>query len=279
VATDDGYELLDAGDGRRLERFGSRVVDRPAPSVTGVPTGADREAWASADLRFDRDRGWTGPDLSAWTVAMDGLTLELRPTAAGQLGLFPEHAVAWPWLRTRLAERPPEPPAPEILNLFAHTGATTLALTAAGARVTHVDASRPAVVWARRNAELSGLSDRPVRWIVEDAVTYVRREQRRGRRYAGFVLDPPTFGHGPNGGRWELRDELPTLLAACSAVADPRAFVLLTAHTTDLDPSDLAGALESAFGIPDQLEIDDLELVATSGAVLPLGVAARMIRR
>jgi 23S rRNA (cytosine1962-C5)-methyltransferase len=278
VAADDGYELLDAGDGRRLERFASRVVDRPAPSVAGVPAENGPQVWTSANLRFDRDRGWSGSDLGGWTIAIDGLTLELRLTAAGQVGLFPEHALAWSWLRDRLAERPPGRDTPEVLHLFAHTGATTLALAAAGARVTHVDASRPAVAWARRNAELSGLADRPVRWIVDDALAYVRREQRRGRRYDGFVLDPPTFGHGPGGGRWELRDELPTLIAACAAIAAPGAFALLTAHTADLDPSDLAAAVETAFGIPDELEIDDVELVATSGAVLPLGVAARMIR-
>jgi 23S rRNA (cytosine1962-C5)-methyltransferase len=271
----DGYALIDAGDGRRLERFGSRIVDRPAPSVAQIPRLDGPESWGAVDLRFDRERGWIGELQEPWTIALDGLTVELRPTAAGQIGLFPEHALAWPWLRARLAERPDG----EVLHLFAHTGATTLALASAGARVTHVDASRSAVVWARRNAELSGLVDRPIRWIVDDAITYVRREERRGRRYAGIVLDPPTFGHGPAGTRWELDDALPILLAACAGVADPDAFVLLTAHTAELVPGDLASALEIAFGIPAELESSDMELVADTGAVLPLGVAARMIRR
>jgi 23S rRNA (cytosine1962-C5)-methyltransferase len=275
VTIDDGYALIDAGEGRRLERFGSRVVDRPAPSVLGLPRLADREAWAGADLRFDREERWTNGRQGPWTVTIDGLTLELRPTAAGQLGLFPEHMLAWPWLRERLAARPEA----EVLHLFAYTGASTLALAAAGARVTHVDASRPAVAWARRNAELSGLVDHPVRWIVEDALAYVRREERRGRRYAGIVLDPPSFGHGPSGTRWELNDALPVLLAACAGVAEPDAFVLLTAHTPDLTPGDLAASLETAFGIPAELESGDVELVAESGAILPLGIAARMIRR
>ncbi|HEX5825051.1 MAG TPA: hypothetical protein VFY18_11390, partial [Candidatus Limnocylindrales bacterium] len=170
-------------------------------------------------------------------------------------------------------------PGREVLHLFAYSGATTLALAASGARVTHVDASRPAVTWARRNADLSGLADRPVRWIVDDALAFVRREARRGRRYGGIVLDPPTFGHGPAGTRWELDDALPDLLAACAAVADPDAFVLLTAHTAALAAGDLAAALEVTFGVPAELEADVLELRATSGAVLPLGVAARMIRR
>jgi len=275
VTAGDGYELIDAGDGRRLERFESRVVDRPAPSAADELPGAGRDAWAAADLRFDRDAGWTGGEAGPWTIAVEELTLELRPTGAGQLGLFPEHVLAWPWLRERVAGRP----APGVLHLFAYTGATTLALAAAGARVTHVDASRPAVAWARRNAELSGLADRPVRWIVDDALAFVRREARRGRRYNGFVLDPPTYGHGPAGTRWELEDALPELLTACAAIADPDAFVLLTAHATTLEPHDLAAALEIAFGIPAELESGDVELEATSGAVLPLGVAARMIRR
>ena len=275
MTIDDGYALIDAGEGRRLERFGSRVVDRPAPSVLGLPRLAVRAAWAGADLRFDRDEGWTNEPQNPWTVVVDGLTLELRPTAAGQLGVFPEHMLAWPWLRERLAAQP----GAEVLHLFAYTGASTLTLAAAGARVTHVDASRPAVAWARRNAELSGLADRPVRWIVDDALTYVRREERRGRRYAGIVLDPPTFGHGPAGTRWELDDALPVLLAACAGVAEPDAFVLASAHTTSLTPADLAAAMEIAFGIPTELESGDVELVAESSAVLPLGVAARMIRR
>jgi 23S rRNA (cytosine1962-C5)-methyltransferase len=275
VTSEDGYELLDAGDGRRLERFGGHVIDRPAPSVAGLPRRADRAAWAGADLRFDRDEGWSPAASEPWTVAMQDLRLELRPTAAGQLGLFPEHALAWPWLRERLAARPDA----EVLHLFAYTGASTLALAASGARVTHVDASRPAVAWARRNAELSGLADRPIRWIVEDAQTYVRREERRGRRYAGIVLDPPSFGHGPAGTRWELEEALPVLLAACAGVAERDAFVLLSAHTPELAADDLAASLETAFGIPAELESAEVELVATSGANLPLGMAARMIRR
>ena len=271
----EGYELIDAGDGRRLERFGSRVVDRPSPSAADEPPRADRETWAAAGLRFDRDAGWTGSERDPWTIPLEDLILELRPTGAGHVGLFPEHLFAWPWLRERVAARPD----PEVLHLFAYTGATTLTLAAAGARVTHVDASRPAVAWARRNAELSGLADRPVRWIVDDALAFVRREARRGRRYQGLVLDPPTFGHGPTGTRWELEDALPDLLVACAAVADPDAIVLLTAHATALEPSDLAAALEIAFGIPAELEAGEVELEATSGVVLPLGVAARMIRR
>jgi 23S rRNA (cytosine1962-C5)-methyltransferase len=270
-----GHELLDAGDGRRLDRFGSRVVDRPAPAALWPPRGSPAD-WAAADLAFERVGGWTGADLSPWTVGLEELTLELRPTEAGQVGLFPEHLGFWPWLRTALAGRPD----PQVLNLFASTGATTLALVRAGARVTHVDSSRPTVAWARHNAALSGLADRPIRWIVDDALTFTAREARRGRRYDGIVLDPPTFGHGPRGSRWELSDALAELLDACAAVATEDAFVLLTAHATGLDPDDLGDALVDAFepGSTADVIAEPIDAVARSGASLSLGGAARMIR-
>ena len=272
----DEYDLLDAGDGRRLERFGRRVVDRPAASAF-LPPRLPTADWAGADLRFDRERGWTGAAQDAWTIAIDGLTIELRPTAAGQLGFYPEHMHAWSWLRQRLHEQP----GAAVLNLFAHTGATTLALARAGARVTHVDASRPAVAWARRNAEVSSLVEAPIRWIVDDALRFVEREARRGRRYDGLVLDPPSFGHGPHGSRWELERALPELLEACNRIAANHAFVLLTAHSTGLSGDDVRVLLVDAFEPRSRAKttVEPLDLVAASGAVLPLGFAARMIRR
>ena len=270
-----GLDLLDAGDGRRLDRVGARVVDRPAPTAVWSPR-LPRSDWAAADLRFERGEGWVGAELTPWTVEIDGVILEVRPTEAGQIGLFAEHVAFWSWLRTGLAGRH----EPHILNLFAHTGATTLALGRAGARVAHVDASRPAVAWARRNAELSGLADRPIRWIVDDALDFARREARRGRRYEGIVLDPPSFGHGTGGRRWELAGALPDLLDACAALATHDAFVLLTAHSAGLDADDLRDALVDAFEPAPGADIlaEPIELLARSGAVLPLGFAARMIR-
>jgi len=267
-----GHELLDAGGGRRLERFGSRVVDRPAPAADEPPLAAP-QIWGAADLRWDRATGWQGADQSPWQVELDGLSLELRPTAAGQVGLYPEHATLWPWLRQALADRE----APSVLHLFASTGATTLALARAGASVTHVDGARPTVAWARRNAELSGLADRPIRWIIDDALGFTAREGRRGRRYDGIVLDPPTYGHGANGARWELAEALPDLLEAAAGVATDEAFVQLTAHSTGLEPDDLGDALADAFPGARTLATERLVLQASSGAVLPLGSAARMI--
>ncbi len=190
------------------------------------------------------------------------------------MGCFPEHARFWPWLRDAVRDRE----TPNVLHLFASTGATTLALAGAGARVTHVDGSRSAVGWARRNAGLSGLVDRPIRWIVDDALGFTRREARRDRRYDGIVLDPPSYGRGPDGARWALRRALPDLLEAVAAVATDDAFVLLTVHTTGLEPADLEDALTDAFGRAVGIAAEEVAITAASGAVLPLGAAARMIR-
>jgi 23S rRNA (cytosine1962-C5)-methyltransferase len=262
------YELLDHGGGARLERFGDRVVDRPAPSALEDRGGP--AAWATADLRFDRDRGWSGPraDDGPWTLHAGALTLELRATDAGQVGLFPEHAAMLPWLRERAAG--------SVLHLFAYTGLVTLALAAEGASVTHVDASRPAVAWARRNAELSGLTERPVRWIVDDARGFVEREVRRGRRYGGIVLDPPSYGHGTGGTPWHLEEDLAGLLVAARRVLDPGGFALLTAHTPGFGPDRLARAVADGLGRPlAAVETGDLSIEAADGGHLTLGAFAR----
>ncbi len=266
------YELLDCGDGRRLERFADRIVDRPAPGAMSRPL-ATRRHWDDATLRFDRGTGWSGDDRSAWTVEIGDVRLELRPAAGGQLGVYPEHATFWPWLRDRLDERS----GARVLHLFAATGATTLAIAAAGGEVTHVDGARSAVSQARRNAELSGLADRPIRWIVDDALAFTRREGRRGRRYRGIVLDPPTYGHG-GGARWTLSSGLTELLAAVVEVATDDAFVLLTTHATGFDPDELRSEVATAFDQAVTLSAEPIQLVATSGAILSLGAAARMIR-
>jgi 23S rRNA (cytosine1962-C5)-methyltransferase len=277
-----GYELLDAGDGRRLERFGAVVVDRPAATATDPPR--DPAAWAEATFRFDRWAGWTAvpagdPEPESWVVPLGDQRFELRLTDSGQVGLFPEQAPNRAWIRDACAEIGG---APTVLNLFAYTGATTLAAAAAGAAVTHVDGSKPSVAWARRNAELSSLADRPIRWIVDDVEGFVRREARRERTYDGLALDPPSYGHGgrSRAGGWRIEKRLDDLLDACVTLTgrDP-AFVVLSAHTPGIGPSELSAALARAFRRPARLvEAGELGLRARSGAHLRLGAFARIIR-
>ena len=248
----DAYQLLDVGGGARLERFGDRVTDRPYPAALGARArprclGRGRPP---VRPRTRLDRG--GRRAEPWPVTIEGVTLELRPTDAGQVGLFPEHAAMLPWLDDRVARRTRDAgptaagPRPAVLHLFAYTGLATLVMVAAGARVTHVDASRPAVALGARNADAVGAGRPPIRWIVDDAVAFTGREVRRGRRYAGVVLDPPSYGHGPGTGAWRLERDLPALLDACAEVLEPDGFLLLTAHTPGFDGDRLAHALAAA---------------------------------
>jgi 23S rRNA (cytosine1962-C5)-methyltransferase len=229
---------------------------------------------------FRRYVGWTAigeSDAAPWVVDEGDLRFELRPTDTGQVGLFPEQGPNRAWVRDAVAQLGG---SPNVLNLFAYTGALTLAAAAAGASVTHVDGSRPTVAWARRNADLSGLADRPIRWIVDDVDAFVAREIRRERRYDALVLDPPSYGHGHGGRSWRLEERLPELLAACATVTglDP-AFVALTAHTPGFGPDRLAEAMAAAFRRrAADLEAGELGLVARSGARLRLGAYARIIR-
>jgi len=263
------HALIDLGGGALLERFGERIVDRPHPAALGARS--DPAAWRSADLRFDRERGWTGPAANEgpWTVEVGPVRLELRTTEAGQVGYFPEHASMLPWL-TR--QRPGA-----VLHLFAYTGLVTLALAATGSEVTHLDASRPSVAWARRNADLSGLADRPIRWIVDDARAFVDREVRRGRRYDGIVLDPPSYGHGTDRRAWRLEEDLPDLLAACRSLLAPDGFVLLTAHTPGFEAGRLAHTLSGGLAAPvGRIESGGLVLTTSDGRSLELGSFARV---
>jgi 23S rRNA (cytosine1962-C5)-methyltransferase len=264
----DSYELLDLGSGGRLERFGSRVLARPYPAATGDRAGP--ALWNQATLTFEPGAGWAG-ETDPWNVDVAGVQVELRPTPTGQVGLFPEQGPSWDWLRGRVA------PGMEVLNLFAFTGVATLVAARGGASVVHVDGSRPTVAWARRNAELSGLADQPIRWIVDDVAAFVARELRRGRRYDGVVLDPPSYGHGSGGRAWRLEDDLTPLLDDCAdLLGDQDGFVLLTAHTPGFGPDRLAEELAAAIGATGAaVERGLLRLVARTGATLELGAFAR----
>ena len=279
--------LLDFGIGRRLDRFGTVIIDRPAPGAADV-SPFDPAAWTAAQARFGRAAsaddlaGWESADALPpnWEVVIDGVRMELRPTPAGQVGLFPEHAepAAWAAQRaTRIGTRLGRPL--EVLNLFAYTGLATLALARAGAHVTHVDSSRPAVAWARRNASGAGLEHAPVRWIVEDARAFVAREARRGRRYDAVVLDPPTYGHAPHRGvAWRLESDLSDLLSGCAALtAREPVFFLLTAHTAGLAAAELRGRIAASFGeeLARGADVVALGMRRPDGLQLPAGFAIR----
>ncbi len=282
------YQLLDFGAGRKLERFGACVLDRPAPAATAAALRRP-ELWREADARYDRTTGEQGAwiergDMTAtWSVRWRQIVLELKRTDFGHLGVFPEHARSWQWLsdQARSANRPLK-----VLNLFAYTGGATLALAAAGAEVVHVDSARNTVAWARRNAEQSELAAAPIRWIVEDARKFVARELRRGNSYDAVVLDPPTYGHGPQGQAWKLPDHLGDLLADCLSLIRPAppdgqsCFVLLTCHTPGVERSEVE-SLFAAAGRSDRgrLSIEPLALISAAGDRLPCGLEARWVVR
>lgn len=281
-----GYQLLDCGRGRRLEAFGHLILDRPAPMADGSRRGSAR--WGEA-ISYRAGRGWadaegTRPEQASSLVAIAGVILEAHLGSGGQVGLYPEHAGYADSVRSSVHARlaaddgvdAGDVTPPEFLNLFGHTGLLTLVAAGAGARVTHVDASRPAVQAARRNAELSGLAERPVRWIVDDAMGFVLREVRRGRHYNGFIIDPPSYGHGARGNDergWLLDRDLGPLLAACQELASEDACWILSAHTPGWDGRRMAMAIEDATGVRAPAEQIDLDIHAESGAVLALGTA------
>ena len=264
------YALIDSGEGRKLERFGAFTVVRPEPQCLWPRSHPD--AWAAADAVFEgvddeevagRWRRATGLP-QAWPLRWRGVSFETRLTTFRHLGVFPEHAANWSWLSEQLDGAGPQP---RVLNLFGYTGVASLAAAAAGASVTHVDASKRAVQWARENALLSGMADRPIRWICEDARAWVRREQKRGAQYDAIILDPPKFGRGPGGEVWRLYDHLPELVAGCASLLSPGArFLLLNAYAERISGLALAGLLASALpGQGGRLEFGELDLVEEAG--------------
>lgn len=227
------YELLDSGGGRKLERFGKYVLARPERQAIWRPR-LPREAWDRADAVFDQADSGQGrwvqrrPLPERWAMRFGELAFWARLSPFRHTGVFPEQAANWQWIAAQVRAAP----APmTVLDLFGYTGLATLAAAAAGAAVTYVDASRPALTWARENQEASGLESQPVRWLLDDAVKFVRREIRRRSYYDAIMLDPPVFGRGPKGEVWRFEESFVTLLQLCAQVLSPRAqFVLVNAY-------------------------------------------------
>jgi 23S rRNA (cytosine1962-C5)-methyltransferase len=279
VFTPEDYELIDFGDGRRLERFQGVIVDRPCPAADGLLRSAPA-AWQRADMRYERNAAGQGKwrqkqrRAEGWSIRYRSRQLELRPTPWGQVGVFPEQVENWDWIeaQVRRVGRPLR-----VLNLFAYTGGATLAAAAAGAEVVHLDAAKTVVAWARRNAVMSNLSGAPIRWIVEDAVNFVEREVRRGNRYDAVILDPPSYGHGPKGEAWKIEKHLAELLSRCAALTEGRpAFILVSCHSPSIRPRHLRAFLADSFAglAADAMRVQPLYLRAADGRKLQSGLAA-----
>ena len=273
------YELLDCSGGERLERWGNVVLIRPDPQVIWN-TPKEHPLWHRADARYVRSKEGGGhwecrrqlPE--AWNINYKDLQFKISPTGFKHTGLFPEQAVNWDMMREKItgAGR-----SVKVLNLFAYTGGATLAAASAGASVCHVDAAKGMVHWARENAELSSLAERPIRWIVDDCAKFVEREIRRGNTYDAIIMDPPSYGRGPGGEVWKLEDQIYDLVKLCTGVlSDDPLFFLLNSYTTGLSASAMAyvlGVNMQKFGGGVSAEEIGLPVTA-SGMVLPCGSSA-----
>jgi 23S rRNA (cytosine1962-C5)-methyltransferase len=279
------YDLLDSGEGEKLERFGKFTLSRPDPQALW-PKRLDEKEWKRADAYFLRSEA--GADWSfrkevppKWAIDFAGLKFWIKPTAFKHTGLFPEQSPNWEWLKKTI-ERSKEAKKEEyieILNLFGYTGGATLACAQAGAKVVHIDGSKAAITWARDNAELSGLKDKPIRWIVEDARTFVEREIRRGRQYDGIIMDPPSFGHGPEDELWKIEDHFLALMENCKKLLKPEPLFFLIngysagysaiAYENNLLP------LKEKFG--GEIEMGELAIEESGKPqrMLPCGIFAR----
>ena len=271
----EGYTLIDAGNGRKLEQFGPVLIDRPCAQAVWAPT-LPPSAWEQADASFTRDEGnaWSfrRPIAETWRVRLNGLLFELRCTDFGHVGLFPEHVLAWRWLarhRDELHAAPPD--TVRLLNLFAYSGGATLAAARLGFSVCHLDASRKMVAWGSRNAELNGLQDAPIRWIVDDVKKFLKREIRRGAAYDGIFMDPPSFGRGKRQELFKIDKDLLDLLALCRGVLAPKPwFVFLSCHTPGYTPLVLEHLLRQGFdGLGGHTETGEMVLEGGAG-VLPV---------
>lgn len=276
------YGLVDSGHGRKLERYGDYRFVRPEPQAMWTPRLADWDAHGEFVPGSDEDGGgrWQfarSVPREGWPLAWNEVGFTAQCTPFRHLGFFPDMAPVWDWMRGMLAGRTDA----ATLNLFGYTGVGTLALSAHGP-VTHVDASKKSVAQARENAALSGMADRPVRWLVDDAAKFAAREVRRGKRYDGIILDPPKFGRGPDGETWRLEENLPSLLADCRKLLDADSrFLFLTVYAVRMSSLALAGLMAELFAdLPGTIEHGDLAVredgaANAMGRLLPTAIFAR----
>lgn len=277
----EDYELIDAGGGEKLERWGKYILRRPDPQAIW-PIGDAGKLWERADAHYHRSRSGGGsweykrklPQ--KWPVRYKGLSFFVEPMGFKHTGLFPEQAVNWKWIMDKIRSRASNI---RVLNLFAYTGGATVAAAYAGAEVCHVDSAKGMVARAKENMALSGLSEKPVRYIVDDVIKFVQREKRRGRTYEAVIMDPPSYGRGPKGELWQIEDELYGLVEACVEILSPKPlFFLINSYTTGLSPAVLSNILRLtvAARFKGKVASDEIGLpVVSSGLVLPCGATGR----
>ena len=278
-ATDNwkDYELIDCSDGERLERWGDIILIRPDPQIIWS-SKKKNPLWKNAHARYHRSNKGGGhwemykKVPQSWSIRFKNLTFNVKPMGFKHTGVFPEQAVNWEWVQDRIkAEKRPL----NILNLFGYTGCATLAAMDAGAKVCHVDASKGMVNWAKENAQSSKLADKPVRWLVDDCVKFVNREVRRGNKYDGIIMDPPSYGRGPGGEVWKIEEQIYSFIELCIKVmSDNPSFLILNSYTTGLSPAVMEYLLNvelvSRFG--GKVSADEIGLKVTeTGMCLPCG--------
>ncbi len=278
------YELIDCSSGEKLERWGKYFLVRPDPQVIW-DTPRTHSAWSSFSARYSRSHSgggsWINHDVpERWQIHYDRLTFEVGLMNFKHTGIFPEQSINWDFASELIqAQKRPI----KVLSLFSYTGAATLTCAAAGASVCHVDAAKGMVQWAKKNAQLSGLTEKPIRWIVDDCVKFVEREIRRGHHYDAVIMDPPSFGRGPSGEIWKLDSNLFSLVELiCCILSDHPLFVILNSYTTGLAPSVLAYVLQTTLGrkFGGDTAADEIGLPVTeSGLILPCGATGRWISK
>lgn len=268
------YELIDSGDGRRLERFGDYILDRPDPEVLWLKNLPDSE-WEKANAKFEN--GWKNKNVpEKWQLEHEGIKFWAKLTPFKHTGIFPEQSDQWEYLNKQIVKSTNN--QINVLNLFAYTGIATLFAAKAGAKVTHLDASKPAITWARENQELSKLTEKPIRWIVDDAIKFTEREIKRGVKYNVILMDPPVYGHGPTSSTWNFNRDFPKLLENCKQLlSNTPLFAQVNAYAISSSSITLANTLQGTFGnLGGTIENGELTLKEKSGSrLLSTGIWAR----
>ena len=281
----DGYELIDSGEGKKLERYGPYLLVRPDPEALWSKNLSD-DIWGKAELKFTRNEHHTRWLINdgipkSWNISFGDLVFNIKPTSFKHTGLFPEQLQNWKWTED-LIKKNIEKREINVLNLFAYTGGATLACAKAGANICHVDGSKTAVAWARENAELSGLKDLPIRWIIEDVLIFLKREIKRGHKYVAIIMDPPSFGHGPKDELWKIEENFLELMKLCKEILsnDPL-FIIINGYTAGYSSiayqNNLMSMMKEYNG---SIEIGELVIQESdSERLLPCGIFARWSKK